>query len=211
MGVRSQALNAVVGASGEDGGGAIKLLGQHDPREHVRPDHFAKGQGCVSFGPEGRVDPVCPADDKGNITSPAIPPAGKLVCEFRRRHHGATFVHRADHGALWDRFAQQRGLARHAAGFAIFDFCYGQRTEAQTPPASIKAGLVVVDQRAFGARPQAAHRADMNPHLRFGRVGGIHPHLFDLIEVADFRTEKMHDHVACIDQNPVTGGFALDA
>src|SRR5262249_10801640 len=37
------------------------------------------------------------------------------------------------------------------------------------------------------------------------------PHLFDLIEVAHFRPEHMHDDIAGIDQDPITMRHALDA
>ena len=36
------------------------------------------------------------------------------------------------------------------------------------------------------------------------------PHLFNLVELAHFRTEDMHDHITGIDQNPVTCILALD-
>ncbi len=35
---------AVVGRPGEDRGGAVELLGEHDAGEHVRPDHAAEGK-----------------------------------------------------------------------------------------------------------------------------------------------------------------------
>src|SRR5215475_15352998 len=37
------------------------------------------------------------------------------------------------------------------------------------------------------------------------------PHLLDLIEVAHFRPEHMHDDIAGIDQDPITMRHALDA
>ena len=43
----------MVGRAGKDGGGAVELFAQHDPDQHVRPDHRAEGQeriGLVTHG-----------------------------------------------------------------------------------------------------------------------------------------------------------------
>jgi hypothetical protein len=37
------------------------------------------------------------------------------------------------------------------------------------------------------------------------KLGSL-PHLFDVVELAHFRTENMDDDIACVDQHPITAG-----
>ena len=67
-----------------------------------------------------------------------------------------------------------------------------------------------------GAKP--AHRTNCHPHQSVGAGkiraqmarGAGHPHFFKLIEIADFRTEHMDDHILRIQQNPVALILAFD-
>lgn len=91
---------------------------------------------------------------------------------------------------------------------------HGYRTQPKATPGPLEPIEVIVNEIAFRSRPQTADNTEMHPHgscsgrclspLRHG-----HPHLFQLVELANLGPEDMDDHIARIDQNPVPGILAL--
>ena len=62
----------MIGGAGEDGGGAVELLGRHDAGEHVRPDHRAEGEREVGAGADRLAVPVGAAEGEGAVAAAVV-------------------------------------------------------------------------------------------------------------------------------------------
>ena len=94
----------MVGAAGEDGGGAVELFGQHHAHQHVRPDHRSEGQREIRFGAwELRTYREVEAEDPGlaraywETPGHACPPEGESWNQTRARVDTAIDRLVADH------------------------------------------------------------------------------------------------------------------
>ena len=108
---------------------------------------------------------------------------------------------------------------RRALGAAFREFGDAREFEPDSRPALGEAVEIAVGKFLLGAGLHPAHGIDRNLHplsacgsvnRLFLEVGRL-PHLLDVVELPDFRTEDMDDDIARIDQHPVGAGQPLDA
>ncbi len=71
----------MIGRSGQDGHGAIQLLGQHGPRQGVGPGLGAEGEGRGGGGADALVQPVGAADGEDQPPLAAVPEGGDVIGE----------------------------------------------------------------------------------------------------------------------------------
>ena len=94
----------VVGVSGEDGEGAVELLGEHDAGQLVGKGHGAEGEQQVGALACFRRPSVCGADGEVEMLRAAVALAPKPRGELLRGHLAAASI-------------EQDELCGYAAGF----------------------------------------------------------------------------------------------
>ena len=111
---------AMVGGAGEDRGGAVELLGEHHPRQQVRPDHAAeRDQRGRRRSRKRRVEPVGAADGEGELAGAGVGGAAQERGEVRRGERAAALVERrraARPSAARRRAARPRRPGRRRGG-----------------------------------------------------------------------------------------------
>ena len=101
----------VIRAARQDGGGAVKLFGQHDSRQHVRPDHGRKRQHRTCPPAQIRVQPVRPADHKGHVARARV--ARVLPASWRTGEDSdPALIQRDEMRPVRDNPCQKRRLRR---------------------------------------------------------------------------------------------------
>ena len=109
---------------------------------------------------------------------------------------------------------------------AFWGFDKAGKFQANGRPALRKTLEIAVGKLFLGAGLHAAHGKNRDlhrrPSARAARRGsalvdrlsvefGSLPHLFDVVELAHFRTENMDDDIARVDQHPITAGKTFDS
>ena len=117
---------------GDNGRGAIDLLGEHSAHHHVRPGGAAKAEQKIGTGAGGGIMAIGSADQEADFTRAAILPAAQPFGERGGGEIGAGFI--KNDGAT-------TGKARPGRGFANFD----NRQRALQPRA------IALDQIGFRA------------------------------------------------------------
>jgi hypothetical protein len=101
VGVRNDPASvAMIGAAGQDGDGAVDLLGQHHPRQSVGPGLRAEGQGLVSGLEEVGIETVGAADDQHQSPDTVIAQGGDPAGEGAAGPDLAMLIAGDDMGVL---------------------------------------------------------------------------------------------------------------
>ena len=90
----------VVGVAGEDGHGAIELLGEDEPGEGVRKRHGAEGKEEVGAGESGGRPSAGGADGEGDGALAGVAQDAEAVRKVEGRHELAGAVAKDEEG-LW--------------------------------------------------------------------------------------------------------------
>ena len=170
----------------------------------MRPCRFAKGNQSVCIGTGRVVKAIGCANQETYFAHTIVTPAFKEARQFDRAKLLALFIHH-------DGFV--RAVRRGNIPAAIRQFA--------VPCWPANPFQIAIDQFRFGGAANLAARDDMQAHrhrrrrpvlLRhdFGRVTKC-PHAFQIVEAADFGTEKMHDDIFGINQHPVRRWQTFDA
>src|SRR5262249_13109783 len=151
----------------ENGYRTIKLLGEHDADELVRPGHGAEGEAEVGACEHGLAEPVRTADRHDDVAFAAIAPAAQAFGEAGAAERRAALVEGYQH-ALARRFGEDRhtllvfaGLG--AAGPALRNL---GEIEGQTQSAAGRRRPLVIALEQIALRPglEPADGHDSNSH-----------------------------------------------
>ncbi len=145
---------AVVGPAGENGGGAIDLLGEHDPRQGVRPGRRTEGQALGGGGQDLFIEPIGAADGEGEVVGSLVAQPGEKPRKSARGDGAAAFI--AGDEADATRAGEDGFAFRRLAGLAGRQFDNLHRAETAGPSGSGRAGGVVAGERGFGGGAQPA-------------------------------------------------------
>ena len=82
----------VIGMPRQNRGGAPQLLGQHGPRQHVRPGHVAEGDQQIGLGAHGIAVAIGGADQEARLAHALVAPVPEQRGEFFRRELAPALV-----------------------------------------------------------------------------------------------------------------------
>jgi hypothetical protein len=203
--------------AGKQGHGAVDLFNDQDPDELMRQGHRTERDNQCPATPSIPGKPIRAADDQDEIGDAAVPCLGKVCRESVARHRLAALVEYNPMGPFRDGKGNRFGLGKpplvRPAGRRFVDFTQFNTIDSDAFPEADEARHIALDQIAFrpGLQP-----ADSNQHDPQGLAAALFarsiaaPHLFQIVELTDIRPENMDDHVAGIDQDPITMRHALD-
>jgi len=199
----------MIGMPGEDRHRPIDLLGRHASGELVRPGHGAEGEHGISFRKEIRIEPVRPADDKGQERHALIAAAGEIGGEFGARDVPAGFVTGDDSRRGAKQAADCLGFFALAvlrtACPALLDLALFDGGETQAAPGRRGAVEIALRQVALRAGLCPSDRDEKKTHsadVALARPISA-PHLFEIVELPHFGTEQMDDDIAGVHQHPI--------
>ena len=98
----------VIGMPGEDGPGAIELLGEHDADELMRPGDRAECQAQIGAREDGLTKAIRSADRYEDIGFAAIAPVAQALSEGGTAKRRTVLVERQEHRVA-RHFAEDRG------------------------------------------------------------------------------------------------------
>ncbi|PAV66666.1 hypothetical protein WR25_13309 [Diploscapter pachys] len=175
----------MIGMPRQNRGRTEQLLGQHRPRQHMRPSRAPKRQQQVRARPLGIVETVGRADQEAQLARAAIAPPLDPPREVQRAEHLALLVQHHPH-----RLRLHRGHL--AAGI-------GQLGDARRPDDPLQ---IAIDQLRLGRSPDLAARHDVQEDRRRHGIAEL-PHALQVIEGAHLGPEQVDDDVIGVDQHPV--------
>ena len=98
----------VIGMPGEDGHGAIELLGEHDADELMRPGDRAECQAQIGAREDGLAEAIWSADRYEDVGLAAIAPVAQTLSEGGTTERRTMLVERQKH-CVARHFAEDRG------------------------------------------------------------------------------------------------------
>lgn len=166
----------MIGASGEDRRRAVELLGEHDPGQHVRPDHRAEGNGPVGLSPQIGIYPVSPTDHQEEVATARIPLMRDGAGEVGTAQRPAAFVHNPERCPVRHRVAKTSCLLLRPTARPVLDLGDITKRQAQPSAGPFEPRQVIVDELPLGSAAQAADGSDVKPHaaLYWAVPAGIH-------------------------------------
>jgi hypothetical protein len=196
----------MIGVPAEDRERPIDLLGRHDVHQLVRPGHGAESKDEIGFGAKVGIESIRTPDDYADERYALITTVGEVGGKFSSRKIFAALVagdappRRAEQRA--NRFCFLALSVSRATRSALFDLAV---LDVEPKPASRRHGALEItrDQLPFRAGLGTSDREEKKTQGNSARVpsaGSISaPHLLEIVKLAHFGTEQMHEHVAGID------------
>ena len=154
----------MIGGARQDRGGAIELLGEHGPNQHVGPDHRAERQAVARPVPDARVKPVGPADQEAQVSRAIVPEPRKKGGEGWGGEGLSPLVQGTEMRPL--ECLSQESHAFGAGSAGSLDLVDAGGPEAQGPARPGEAAEIVLHEVALGPRAQAPDGEDANPQAR---------------------------------------------
>ena len=109
----------MIGVPGQDARRAIKLLGEHDPDQEMRPGHGAEGHAILGIVPQ-RPEPVRATNQEGGRWHPAITQLGKMGRECLAGQGAARRIERDAMRAVGDRGGKRLALLCRGLASALY-------------------------------------------------------------------------------------------
>ena len=198
---------------------AINLLGRHHAHELVRPGHGAEADDALRRRAQRGVEAVGAADQEREGGRPLSRVRRKISAAKASLVGEAPRSSRATSQGAFGRSGEQNFgfLGAPRLGLAGARFVEFAPLDAGKPQRRREAGDalgVALEKLAFRAGFHAADREHGQPQslsafARFARTVRA-PHLFEIVELADFGAEDVDDRVARVEQHPVVVRRALD-
>ena len=188
----------MIGMVRKDRRRAEQLLGEHRPRQQVRPGSAAEGEQQVGLRPPIVAMAVGGPDQEPRLAFSTVAPAFELRREFGRRQRLAR-VRRARStrccGGSAGMVPPRSGSSLTFVG-QLIRFKYRSTSSASGDRPILPRATMCSSTYWRGARRRlfVAER----------------PHSFQIVKISHFGTEQMDDHVVGVDQHPVGRGQALD-
>src|SRR5215208_1439306 len=129
---------AVIGMPGQERGGPIDLLQQHDPHQLMRPGGGAEGQPQVGAVAQHTAEAIRPADHEGRRRTAGVAPAPDPLGEFDTVEALAPLVESDADGAFRNDGGKRNRFLDHALfrlarlAFANFDNFNAAESDAAT-------------------------------------------------------------------------------
>ena len=203
----------MVGMAAQDGESPVDLFGQHGAHQKMRPDLRPEGEAARGFDRGSGIEAVRSADKEDEIARAGI--------AHRSQHFGERIAcHAFAAGIEKDHMGARRNAGREPfaflgdarfrlAEFGDRDFLDGDRTKSYPFTKGFRATDEILAQRAFRGSARVTDRKNVKPHGRLvltrRRAFGFfdRPHAFEIVIIAYFRTEHVHDDVARIHERPI--------
>src|SRR5262245_23825159 len=159
---------AMIGVPGENGGGAVELLQEHDANKLMRPGRRAEGNGKACFLPQAGREPVGSADDEYDRRLVLLPPALQAAGESGAAHAFAAGVQDHRDGTIGDDIGDCDRFFEHAprrvAGAALLDLDDVDGAQAGAATDLDHALAIALRQFALSALLQPADSGDHDAH-----------------------------------------------
>src|SRR6185437_10214304 len=170
---------AVIGVTGEDGDGAVDLLGENDARQAVRQGHGRQRQHEIGLGRSRKPKTVGAADKEGETLRTAVAKLGEALREAFASELSAAPVETDQFVRGWSLGEKQLCFGLHTrlrCGTPRFrDLDHVERRQSELSSRRGGAADIMREQLALRPLLQSAHGSDQEPHGSLGlKTGAAH-------------------------------------